>query len=109
MEAVMLQDIRDKSQGIVVKIIVGFIVVTFALFGVDALVQSFHASDKVAEVDGTDITRTQMLQGAETQRRQLIAMMGGQIKNKQILRETRMKYILIFLEEEKRKSKDGNH
>ncbi|MGO2353868.1 MAG: SurA N-terminal domain-containing protein [Marinomonas foliarum] len=75
----MLQDIRDKSQGIVVKIIVGFIVVTFALFGVDALVQSFSSSDKVAEVDGVDISRTQMLQGAETQRRQLISMMGGQI------------------------------
>ncbi|MEL0637229.1 SurA N-terminal domain-containing protein [Marinomonas sp. TI.3.20] len=75
----MLQDIRDKSQGIVVKIIVGFIVVTFALFGVDALVKSFHTTDKVAEVDGTDITRAQMLQGAETQRRQLISMMGGKI------------------------------
>ena len=75
----MLQDIRDKSQGIVVKIIVGFIVVTFALFGVDALVQSFNSNDKVAEVDGTDISRTQMLQGAETQRRQLISMMGGQV------------------------------
>ena len=75
----MLQDIRDKSQGIVVKIIVGFIVVTFALFGVDALVTSFNSSDKVAEVDGVDITRTQMLQGAETQRRQLISMMGGQV------------------------------
>ncbi|QUX91450.1 peptidylprolyl isomerase [Marinomonas sp. A3A] len=75
----MLQDIRDKSQGIVVKIIVGFIVVTFALFGVDALVTSFNSSDTVAEVDGVDITRTQMLQGAETQRRQLISMMGGQV------------------------------
>lgn len=75
----MLQDIRDKSQGIVVKIIVGFIVVTFALFGVDALVGSFTSSDTVAEVDGVEITRTQVLQGAETQRRQLISLMGGQI------------------------------
>ncbi|MDE8602852.1 SurA N-terminal domain-containing protein [Marinomonas sp. RSW2] len=75
----MLQDIRDKSQGIVVKIIVGFIVVTFALFGVDALVNSFISSESVAKVDGVEITRTQMLQGAETQRRQLISMMGGQV------------------------------
>ncbi|WP_111637159.1 SurA N-terminal domain-containing protein [Marinomonas shanghaiensis] len=75
----MLQDIRDKSQGIVVKIIIGFIIVTFALFGVDALVQSFNSSDTVAEVDGVEISRTQMLQGAETQRRQLISMMGGQV------------------------------
>lgn len=75
----MLQDIRDKSQGIVVKIIVGFIVVTFALFGVDALVQSLSSSDTVAEVDGVGISRAEMLQGAETQRRQLISMMGGQV------------------------------
>ncbi|MBJ7553179.1 SurA N-terminal domain-containing protein [Marinomonas spartinae] len=75
----MLQDIRDKSQGIVVKIIVGFIVVTFALFGVEALVKSFTSTDKVAKVDGTDITRTQMLQEADLQRRQLIAMSNGQV------------------------------
>ncbi|TBR45005.1 peptidylprolyl isomerase [Marinomonas agarivorans] len=75
----MLQDIRDKSQGIVVKIIVGFIVVTFALFGVDALVTGFTTSDTVAEVDGTEIKREELLQTAEMQRRQLIAMMGTQI------------------------------
>lgn len=75
----MLQDIRDKSQGIVVKIIVGFIVVTFALFGVDALVQSFTSSETAAEVDGVEISRTEVMQGAETQRRQLISMMGGQV------------------------------
>ncbi|WP_191602836.1 SurA N-terminal domain-containing protein [Marinomonas algicola] len=75
----MLQNIRDKSHGIVVKIIVGFIVVTFALFGVDALVTGFNSSDTVAEVNGTEITRTDLLQAAETQRRQLISMMGNQI------------------------------
>lgn len=75
----MLQNIRDKSQGIVVKIIVGFIVVTFALFGVDALVQSFTSSQTAAKVDGVEITRSELLQAAETQRRQLISMMGGDI------------------------------
>lgn len=75
----MLQDIRDKSQGIVVKVIIGVVIVTFALFGVEALVQSFTSTDTVAEVDGKEITRTQLLQTAETQRRQLISMMGGQI------------------------------
>lgn len=75
----MLQDIRDKSQGIVVKIIVGFIVVTFALFGVDALVTGFTTSNTVAEVDGTEIKREELLQMAQMQRRQLIAVMGEQI------------------------------
>ena len=75
----MLQDIRDKSQGIIVKVIIGVVIVTFALFGVEALVQSFTSTDTVAEVDGKEITRTQLLQSAETQRRQLISMMGSQI------------------------------
>lgn len=75
----MLQDIRDKSQGIIVKVIIGVVIVTFALFGVEALVQSFTSTDTVAEVDGKEITRTQLLQASETQRRQLISMMGGQI------------------------------
>ncbi len=83
----MLQNIRDKSHGIVVKIIVGFIVVTFALFGVDALVTGFTSSDTVAEVNGTEITRTDLLQSAETQRRQLITMMGNQI-NPDLLEDT---------------------
>lgn len=75
----MLQGIRDKSQGIVVKIIVGFIAVTFALFGVDALVTGFGNTDKVAEIDGTEITRVDLLQMAEVQRRQLITAMGDQL------------------------------
>ncbi|ADZ91805.1 SurA N-terminal domain-containing protein [Marinomonas mediterranea] len=75
----MLQDIRDRSQSLIVKIIIGFIVVTFALFGVDALVTSFNSSETVAEVDGKEITRTQVLQTADTQRRQLISMMGNNI------------------------------
>ncbi|RUM53249.1 MAG: peptidylprolyl isomerase, partial [Marinomonas sp.] len=75
----MLQDIRDKSQGIIVKVIIGVVIVTFALFGVEALVQSFTSTDTVAEVDGKEISRMQLLQSAETQRRQLISMMGGQI------------------------------
>ncbi|MFT2109615.1 SurA N-terminal domain-containing protein [Marinomonas sp. 2405UD68-3] len=83
----MLQNIRDKSHGIVVKIIVGFIVVTFALFGVDALVTGFTSSDTVAEVNGTEITRTDLLQSAEAQRRQLISMMGNQI-NPALLEDT---------------------
>ncbi|SBS30228.1 Peptidyl-prolyl cis-trans isomerase D [Marinomonas aquimarina] len=75
----MLQDIRDKSQGMIVKTIIGVVIVTFALFGVEALVQSFTSTDTVAEVDGKEITRMQLLQASETQRRQLISMMGGQI------------------------------
>ncbi|WP_428033278.1 SurA N-terminal domain-containing protein [Amphritea sp.] len=72
----MLQNIRDNSQGIVAKIIVGLIVVTFALFGVESLVSLTSGSNAPATVNGVDISERDLLQGADLQRRQLLAQMG---------------------------------
>ncbi|MBN0987106.1 SurA N-terminal domain-containing protein [Amphritea pacifica] len=72
----MLQNIRDNSQGIVAKIIVGLIVVTFALFGVESLVSLTSGSNAPATVNGVDISERDVLQGADLQRRQLLAQMG---------------------------------
>jgi peptidyl-prolyl cis-trans isomerase D len=36
----MLQELRDKSTGIVAKIIMGFLAVIFALWGTDALFEN---------------------------------------------------------------------
>ncbi|WP_299201704.1 SurA N-terminal domain-containing protein [uncultured Amphritea sp.] len=72
----MLQNIRDNSQGIVAKIIVGLIVVTFALFGVESLVSLTSGSNAPATVNGVEISERDLLQGADLQRRQLLAQMG---------------------------------
>ena len=56
----MLQDIRDNSQGVIAKVIIGFIVAIFALFGVDSIVSGFIASPPVAEVNGEEITEAQL-------------------------------------------------
>ena len=40
----MLQDIRDNSQGVVAKIIVGLFIAVFALWGVDSIIGGFLAS-----------------------------------------------------------------
>ncbi|WP_110687210.1 SurA N-terminal domain-containing protein [Salinicola aestuarinus] len=53
----MLQRIREGSQGWVAKLIVGAIIVTFALFGAESLVGYFTAgSDDVATVNGEGIS-----------------------------------------------------
>jgi peptidyl-prolyl cis-trans isomerase D len=56
----MLQDIRDNSQGVIAKVIIGFIVAIFALFGVDSIVNGFITSPPVAEVNGEEITEAQL-------------------------------------------------
>lgn len=72
----MLQNIRDNSQGIVAKIIVGLIAVTFALFGVESLVSLTGGSNAPATVNGVEISERDVLQGADLQRRQLLSQMG---------------------------------
>lgn len=72
----MLQNIRDNSQGIVAKIIVGLIIVTFALFGVESLVSLSSGSNAPATVNGVEISERELLQGADLQRRQILTQMG---------------------------------
>jgi peptidyl-prolyl cis-trans isomerase D len=69
----MLQDIRDNSQGVVAKVIIGFIVAIFALFGVDSIMNGFITSPPVAEVNGEEISEAQLLQNTQN----LLASIGG--------------------------------
>ena len=71
----MLQDIRDNSQGVIAKVIVGLIIAIFALFGVESIIGGFVQSPQVAEVNGEEITEAQLQ--ANTQN--LIASLGGNL------------------------------
>ena len=73
----MLQNIRDKSSSWVVKVIVGFIILTFALFGVDAIVGAFTGGgDEVATVNDEKISRYELEIATQRQVRQTLAEMG---------------------------------
>ena len=74
----MLQNIRDNSQGIIAKIIIGLIILTFALFGIDSLVGGSGPA-KAAEVNGEEITVMQLEQAINNQKRQLINRFGEQL------------------------------
>ena len=52
----MLQDIRDNSQGLIAKIIIGVIIAVFALFGV----MRSTTLPGVAEVNGQEISEAQL-------------------------------------------------
>ncbi|MEX0962983.1 MAG: SurA N-terminal domain-containing protein [Pseudohongiellaceae bacterium] len=69
----MLQDIRDNSQGVIAKVIIGFIVAIFALFGVDSIMSGFIASPPVAEINGEEITEVQLQSSTQN----LLNSIGG--------------------------------
>jgi peptidyl-prolyl cis-trans isomerase D len=80
----MLQSMRDNSQGIVAKIIVGLIIVTFALFGVESLVSLTGGSDAPATVNGQEITQQELYQATQIQRRQILEQMGENVDPTQL-------------------------
>jgi len=71
----MLQDIRDNSQGVIAKIIIGLIVAVFALFGVESIIGGFITAPPVAEVNGEEISEIQL----ENSTQQLLASIGGNL------------------------------
>lgn len=56
----MLQKIRDNSQGMIAKVIIGFIIALMALFGVESIVGGFVNNSTVAEVNGEEITEPEL-------------------------------------------------
>jgi peptidyl-prolyl cis-trans isomerase D len=72
----MLQAMRDGSKGIVAKIIVGLIILTFALFGIESIVALGGGEDAPAEVNGEEIGDRQVAQMIELQKRRLKAQFG---------------------------------
>jgi peptidyl-prolyl cis-trans isomerase D len=76
----MLQAMRDNTKGVIAYFIVGIIIVIFALFGVEALVQG-NASrpNTVATVNGKDVTEIDVRRGMEVRKRQLSEMLGGKV------------------------------
>ena len=53
----MLQNIRDKSKSIAVKIIVGVIALTFVLWGAESLVLLNQGTNAPVEVNGEEVSR----------------------------------------------------
>ncbi|MEX2474185.1 SurA N-terminal domain-containing protein [Marinobacter sp.] len=57
----MLQDIRDNAQGTIAKVIIGLLIVSLSIWGMDAIVGGFSGEPEVATVNGEDITEREFL------------------------------------------------
>lgn len=72
----MLQTIREHTQGWIAGTIITIIILTFALWGIHSYFVGGTSNNVVAQVNGTDITRTQLSMAYERLRRQVQAQSG---------------------------------
>ncbi len=74
----MLQSIRDKSQGLLAYLVIGLISIPFMLWGIQ---QYLHVGGDqvVAEVNGVEITNTQLQRAVKIQQQRLRQMFGGNV------------------------------
>jgi peptidyl-prolyl cis-trans isomerase D len=68
-----IQKIRDRSEGIVAKILVGLIIIVFALFGFGSITTFLAPVPKVATVAGESVTQQEMELAVERGRRILLS------------------------------------
>ncbi|WP_263079451.1 SurA N-terminal domain-containing protein [Endozoicomonas sp. Mp262] len=73
----MLQSMRDKAKSWVTVVVVAIIAFMMAITGLETLAPNPN-NPTVASVNGQDITRAQLAQALEQQRRMLIQQMGDQ-------------------------------
>lgn len=73
----MLQTIRDNSQGLIAKLIIGFIIGIMALFGVESIMSGFVTNPTVADVNGEEITEPELTTSVQN----LLASVGGNLES----------------------------
>ncbi|UXI69617.1 SurA N-terminal domain-containing protein [Tahibacter amnicola] len=74
----MLQALREKSSGLIAKIVLGLLIFVFSFFGIESYFQSTQES-WVAKVGKTEITPEQYRDALDTERNRITSMMGGQV------------------------------
>ncbi|MDO9478768.1 MAG: SurA N-terminal domain-containing protein [Pseudohongiella sp.] len=81
----MLQSIRDNSQGVIAKIIIGFIIGLMALFGAESIVGGFLGGNDAASVNGEEITEQELAVSLQS----LMASLGAGVADfdEQLLRD----------------------
>jgi len=72
----MLQKLRDQTQSLFFKVLVGAIIFVLAIFGFGAFNLFLNTDPAVASVNGEDITQNDLAMEAERERRRLAAQFG---------------------------------
>src|SRR5690606_21050236 len=88
----MLQTIRDNSQGLIAKIIIGFIIGLMALFGAESIVGGFLSTNGVAKVNGEDISEQELAVSLQN----LMASLGANVADyeEELLRDVALRRLI---------------
>lgn len=88
----MLQSIRDNSQGLIAKIIIGFIIGLMALFGAESIVGGLFGANNAASVNGEDITEQELAVSLQN----LMASLGAGVADfdEELLRDVALQQLI---------------
>lgn len=75
----MLQSMRDNSKGVVAGILVGLLVIVFALSGADALFTSRNQIPAAVTINGEEISEIEVARAIEQQRAQMRSRFGDAV------------------------------
>lgn len=75
----MLQHLRDNSRGVISFILIGFLVIIFALTGVEALFNRDSSTNQAAKVNGEPVTEIDVARAISMQKQQMLNTYGDQI------------------------------
>jgi peptidyl-prolyl cis-trans isomerase D len=75
----MLQNLRDNSRGVISFILIGLLVIIFALTGVEALFNWDTSANQAAKVNGEQVTEMDVARGISMQKQQMLNTYGDQI------------------------------
>lgn len=75
----MLQHLRDNSRGVISFILIGFLVIIFALTGVEALFNWDTSANQAAKVNGETITEMDVARAVGMQKQQMLNAYGDQV------------------------------
>lgn len=75
----MLQNLRDNSRGVISFILIGFLVIIFALTGVEALFNWDTSANQAAKVNGEPVTEMDVARAIGMQKQQMLSTYGEQV------------------------------
>lgn len=75
----MLQNLRDNSKGVVSGLLIGLLVVIFALTGAEALFNMDTSTRSVVKVNGAKISEQEIMRSVALQKQQMLARYGDSV------------------------------
>ncbi len=86
----MLQKMREHSQSMATKILLGLLIIVFTMFGFGAFEAFIKTDPPAAKVNGTKITQAQLAMEIDRQKQRMLAQMGEKA-NPDLIDETRLR------------------